>query len=175
MEIDGQVIEASRKFFPELSAGFEDPRVEIFVADGFDHLENHRNYYDAILVDSIDPIGEAAKLFTESFYAIASNALKANGVMTCQSESPFFSAPVMKTIIENLGKSFAHVAPYTAFIPTYPSGQWSFTFATKGSRKPLEIQPDWNQPFLADLKYFSPEIFNAAFVLPPWLRKALYS
>jgi spermidine synthase len=64
------------------------------------------------------------------------------------------------------------VAPYLAHIPTYPSGLWSFTFvsdAVDPHRAPLQREPD----FLGELRYLTPELLRAAFVLPNYVRKRL--
>ncbi|XP_028116150.1 spermidine synthase-like [Camellia sinensis] len=43
-------------FFPELAIGFEDPRVQLHIADAVEFLRNvPKGKYDAIIVDSSDP------------------------------------------------------------------------------------------------------------------------
>ncbi|CAN1158389.1 Spermine synthase [Linum perenne] len=57
-EIDRMVIDVSKKFFPELAVGFEDPRVHLHVGDAVEFLQQApRGKYDAIIVDSSDPVG----------------------------------------------------------------------------------------------------------------------
>jgi spermidine synthase len=172
VEIDGMVIEASRKFFPALAKDLDDPRVKVLVADGFDHLDNHPAAYDVILVDSMDPVGEAAKLFTTPFFAKVKRSLKPGGIAVFQSESPFYHTEVLRDLVLSLRRLFTHAAPYLAHIPTYPSGLWSFTFASDAVN-PLAAKLR-AAPQLADaLKYFHPDLFAAAFVTPNYLRKAL--
>ena len=171
-EIDGEVIEVSRKYFPAVAAGLDDPRVEIFVRDGFDHLDEHQQYYDVILTDSIDPVGEAVKLFSESFYNKAKQSLRPGGVFVCQSESPFISLDVLAKVHGTLGKLYTHTQPYLVYIPTYPTGMWSFSMASD-TVKPKEVEPDFSPPFLQELKYFTPDIFRSAFALPKQIHDAL--
>ncbi len=172
VEIDKMVIDVSRRFFPALSAGYDDPRVEVFVADGFDHLETHREWYDVIIVDSIDPVGEAAKLFTPEFYAKVKQGLRAGGNFVCQSESPFYNGEVLRQVHGALEPLFNHVHPFLAYIPTYPAGMWSFTFASD-EVDPENVSLAWEQDFIPQLKYFTPEIFRASFATPNFVNALL--
>ncbi|XP_065002824.1 spermine synthase-like isoform X6 [Musa acuminata AAA Group] len=56
-EIDKMVIDVCKQFFPDLSVGFDDPRVRLHVADGIKFLRDAPEaMYDVIIVDSSDPI-----------------------------------------------------------------------------------------------------------------------
>ncbi|KAL4557012.1 hypothetical protein LXL04_035182 [Taraxacum kok-saghyz] len=56
-EIDKMVIDVSKKFFPDLAVGFEDPRVHLHVGDAFEFIQHvPKGKYDAIIVDSSDPV-----------------------------------------------------------------------------------------------------------------------
>ncbi len=172
VEIDRMVIDASREYFPALSAGLDDPRVEVLVADGFDHLERASAAYDVIIVDSVDPVGEAAKLFSAPFYGHARHALREGGIFVCQSESPFYNGNVLVDVIEKLGALYAHAAPYLAHIPTYPSGLWSFCFASDAVN-PETAQPRSDPELTGGLRYFTPALFRAAFTKPAYLAASL--
>jgi len=170
VEIDQVVIDASRQFFPALAKDLDDSRVKVLVKDGFDHLDNHQSAYDVILVDSMDPVGEAAKLFTSPFFAKVKAALKPGGIAVFQSESPFYHTDILRQLLASMKTIFRHVAPYLAAIPTYPSGLWSFTFASDAVN-PLTCTLR-SEPALADgLKYFHPDLFRAAFVTPNYVRQ----
>jgi len=172
VEIDRMVIDASREFFPAVSAKLDDARVEVRVADGFDHVAEARDAYDVIIVDSIDPMGEAAKLFSAPFYDHAKKALRKGGIFVCQTESPFYNGEVVKGVLEKLGALYAHAAPYLAHIPTYPSGLWSFCFASDAV-DPHAAEPQADAPFIPRLKYYTPAMFRAAFTPPKYLSDAL--
>lgn len=172
VEIDAEVIETSRRFFPALSAGLDDPRVAIECQDGFAYLEHHPGAFDAIIVDSIDPVGEAAKLFTSAFYARVKAALRPAGIAVFQTESPFYNGEVLAQAVDRLSPFFAHVAPFLAHVPTYPSGLWSFTCASQGA-DPRTVILEREPPFLADLRYFNFRVFQAAFALPNYIQQTL--
>ena len=170
VEIDEQVIEVCRKFLPELAAKFDDPRVEIHIADGVEYLKDRRQAYDVILIDSSDPLGPAEGLFTEAFYADASRALKKEGLLAIQSESPFYTPKLVQDIYRALSRHFPWVRLYTASVPTYSTAPWGFMLA---SRRYLESAgPRRSKPIPAT-RYYSPEIHKAAFVLPPFIKELL--
>ncbi|MCZ6628284.1 MAG: polyamine aminopropyltransferase [SAR324 cluster bacterium] len=172
VEIDQMVIDVSREYFPQVAAGLDDARVEIHVGDGFDRVERARAEFDVIIVDSIDPMGEAAKLFSATFYGHARRALREGGILVCQTESPFYNGNVVKGVIEKLRGLFTHAAPYIAHIPTYPSGLWSFSFASDAvdpKTAPLRPEPE----FLSALKYYTPQVSQAAFTTPRYMQTSL--
>ena len=163
-EIDERVIEAARRFLPSLSAGFGDPRLTLAVGDGIAHVRAHPGTYDAILVDSTDPVGPAEGLFGAEFYRMAAAALRPGGILAAQTESPFLNRDLIRRIQANMKEAFPFRRLYLAAIPTYPSGLWSFTLAS-GAEVPY-LAPR-TAPGLA-ARYYTPEIHRAAFVLPPF-------
>jgi spermidine synthase len=58
VEIDGRVVELSKKFLPFMACGFESELVKLVIGDGFEFMKNHREAFDVIITDSSDPIGE---------------------------------------------------------------------------------------------------------------------
>ena len=166
VEIDEDVVKVSRKFFPEITSGYDDARVELIIGDGIKFVENSPRKYDIVTVDSTDPFGPAKGLFSEKFYRDVYNCLSGDGILTVQSETPFYDIDATKLIYENLRKSFPIVRVYLAFIPTYPAGIWSFCLASK-LYDPLA---DFDQRRYTDLslplKYYNSAIHKAAFALP---------
>jgi hypothetical protein len=58
------VPEVSKKYFPAMAVGFEDPRVKLHICDGIKFVQDsEEGSYDAIIVDSSDPVGPAEVLF----------------------------------------------------------------------------------------------------------------
>ncbi|WP_373531876.1 polyamine aminopropyltransferase [Vampirovibrio sp.] len=173
-EIDGEVIEVCKKYLPSIAGKLDDPKVEIEVRDGAAYIAEHPNTFDVILIDSTDPIGPGEKLFTQEFYTHVLAALTENGIMACQSESPV-AVPDECIRINRLLKSvFPYVQPYTACIPSYPGGQWTWSFCSKGL-KPLE---NINAPVASELektcRFYNQEIHKTVFVLPNYV-KAIFN
>lgn len=122
VEIDGKVIEYSKKFLPEIAGELENPRVEVIVGDGFMHIAEAENEYDVIMVDSTEPVGPAVNLFTKGFYAGIAKALKEDGIFVAQTDNPWFKADLIREVQRDVKEIFPIVKLYTANVPTYPSG-----------------------------------------------------
>ena len=92
VEIDGAVIDACKEHLPAIAASFDHPKLELIVDDGIEFLKNaSAGAYDLIIVDGSDPVGPAEGLFSVSFYTNCYNALKENGILVAQGESPKFN------------------------------------------------------------------------------------
>ncbi len=169
-EIDGEVVEASRRYLPEISSALAHPRVEIIIEDGIEHVRKHREYYDVIIVDSTEPIGAAVALFTREFYQDAQAALREGGILVAQTESPFFNQDLIRNAYCRLKSIFPLAYLYLASIPTYPSGLWSFILASK-EHDPLKVQIP--RCPLEKMRYYCAEIHRGAFALPLFVRELL--
>lgn len=172
-EIDGLVIEKSIELLPTMAGEINgsNPRVKLHVDDGLAYIREHQNEFDVILVDSTDPIGPAVGLFEEDFYRLVFGALKEDGIMVAQSESPFYHADIQKSMFRNLRAVFPVVEMYQAFIPTYPSGLWSFAFASKKYHpvRDFDRQRAANRDF--HTRYYNEDLHLGAFMLPTFARE----
>jgi len=172
VEIDREVVEVARKEFPSIASKLEDERVNLIFDDGREFVKSKKDEYDAIIVDCSDPVGPSKVLYEEEFYRDCVKALKKGGVFVTQSESPFAQREIHKRVVNELMRVFEIVRPYLAFIPTYPSGMWSFTFASN-DLDPLGVNPgalgESYRKFIEEngkLKYYNPEIHYGAFAIP---------
>jgi spermidine synthase len=100
VEIDQQVINICKKFFPDVSCALNDERVSIINVDGADHAKFCNDLYDVIIIDSTDPFSVGESLFKESFYSNLKNLLKYNGIIVSQSESMFYDLDLIKNMHE---------------------------------------------------------------------------
>ncbi|MEW9500891.1 polyamine aminopropyltransferase [Jeotgalibacillus marinus] len=167
VEIDGKVIEYSKKYLPEIAGDLEDARVEVVVGDGFMHIAESENIYDVIMVDSTEPVGPAVNLFTKGFYSGISKALKEDGIFVAQSDNPWFKGDLIKQVMSDVKEIFPITRLYTANIPTYPSGLWAFTLGSK-KHDPLKIAEERFHEI--DTKYYTEELHYASFVLPKFVK-----
>ena len=170
-EIDREVVEVAQAYFPDLAQGLRDPRVHHRYEDGAAFVANHPDQYDVIIVDSSDPIGPAEVLFQEAFFRNIHRALRPGGIATTQSESYLYHNDLIRHLAGFCREIFAHYAYYHAQVPTYPSGTIGFGFCSRGPA-PLDIQPGRAES-LGRLRYYSPQVHQAAFVLPPALLQHL--
>ncbi|SHJ79271.1 spermidine synthase [Anaerobranca californiensis DSM 14826] len=168
VEIDGRIIELSKQYLPEIAVALTgEPKVEVKVEDGIKHINESKNTYDVILVDSTEPVGPAVGLFSQDFYQGIYDALKEDGLMVAQTESPFFNGDLITSVNKRLRNIFPYVKTYLASIPTYPSGLWSFTM---GSKKYKIEDVDINNLYSIETKYFTPELMLASTKLPKFVQ-----
>lgn len=166
-EIDARVVENARKYLPSISCALDDPKVEVRYQDGIKHVQEHKNTYDIICVDSPDPIGPAVGLYGKEFYQYVYESLTEDGIFVGQTESPLFNQKLLKRVNESVSSLFPITRVFLAFIPTYPGGMWSFTMGSK-KHDPLEVLADKFPGY--QTRYYSPEIHKAAFALPPFVQ-----
>jgi len=170
VEIDKEVIDASKKFFPQLTKGLH-KNSQIIVGDGIDYVKKTKSKFDLIIIDSTDPIGPAEGLFTDAFYNNCKNILTENGILALQAESPYFHSESIGIFSKRLKKIFGNIYPYLAHIPTYPSGMWQFLLCSK---KPLDvdsIETKISSHFLSKLHYYNHDLHKAVFKLPTFVKR----
>jgi len=176
-EIDALVVEASRKYFPAVASGLDDPRVEVMIGDGVDYMKKHSaKALDLVIVDSTDPIGPGEGLFSGDFYRSVAAALREGGLMVCQSESPWFDKPMLHRIHRNVSAGFSFRAPYIASVPTYPRGFWSWTMASQNPIDPAKYDRSRLCDLLSQgegLHFLNHELMTGVFALPNYFRKKI--
>lgn len=172
-EIDSGVIEAAKEFFPEVACGLKDPRVEIRVGDGIAYMKTLENEVDIVLVDSTDPVGPGEGLFTKDFYRSVKKALKTDGIMAAQSESPWLEKEFLLKIKNNIAAGFEYIKPYVGSVPTYPFGLWSWTMASNQKLETEKFNKDRFLKVADDLQYLTVNCAKLAFEIPPFYRKKL--
>ena len=174
VELDERVTRVSEKFFPELCESNNDPRARLHFADGIKWVADAKpETYDVIIIDSTDPVGPAAGLFSESFYKNCFRALRPNGVVVGQSESPLFHADLILSVQKSFkAAGFLDVA--TLFFPqcTYPSGWWSATLACKDG-PPSQFRRADAEKKSFPTRYYNAAIHTAALATPEFLARQL--
>jgi spermidine synthase len=171
VELDERVTRVSEKFFPELCESNNDPRARLHFADGIKWVADAKpETYDVIIIDSTDPVGPAAGLFSEAFYKNCFRALRPHGIVVGQSESPLFHADLILSVQKSFkAAGFRDVA--TLFFPqcTYPSGWWSATMAGKDmALANFRAQDAVAKAFAT--RYYNRDIHAAALASPEFLR-----
>jgi len=174
VEIDGMVIDVSKKYFPTVACGLDNPKVSVLVQDAIDFIKGKENIYDVVLIDSTDPIGPGEGLFNEGFYNNVKRALKKGGIVVPQTEGPFGQSDNMKKTYKLLRKVFKYVAPYTGPMPTYPGGYWSWGFCSE------DVEPPFNSDKIDDVraskiastcKIYNKKLHSAVFNVPNFVKE----
>lgn len=179
VELDRAVVEACRRYLPQVSRkAFDDPRLHLRFADGYEFVEKAQEAFDAIIIDLTDPSppGPSLRLFTAEFYRAARRILKEEGLIVTQSSSPLLLTDDLLRVYANLKAVFPLVRVYLAPVPSYPGVLWSFTLASEGN-DPLALDEATVRQRLEargiSPRYYSPQIHLASFALPPFLADLL--
>lgn len=136
VDIDKGVIDASRKYLPELSGGaFEDPRVNVKIEDAFAFLKRVEKPYDLIAMDVTDVYEEedgelSERLFTNEFYSDCSAALSENGFLVSQADNHVFCPYSMVDLLSELGNVFPKTGSFQALVPSF-GGYSGYVWASK--------------------------------------------
>jgi len=171
VDIDRMVVDASRTYLPAVSCALDDPRLEIRYEDAAAYIAGRQDEFDFIAVDSTDPAGPGERLFTPEFYRNCRVALRTGGILTAQSESPFFDPGIVENLYASARTAFEHVWMYTAIMPSYVSGLWSFMFCSRGPDPLRDFQQQRFAESVFDLGYYSADMHRACFALPPRIQQ----
>lgn len=172
-EIDEEVIALSKEFIPSTAVGLSHEKATVFVGDGLEYLRGHKNDFDAIFVDSTDPVGFAEGLFRRPFYEDVVRALRPGGILVQQSESPFLlKQEWWAPTFQNLKQVFSKVHAYGASIPMYPTGYWTFAFSSNDTDPWAHFDPR-RADAMEGLRYYHKGLQQAAFVLPKFAMEIL--
>jgi spermidine synthase len=172
-DIDEQVTRMAEKYFPELCESNADPRAQLLFDDGIAYMADCApGSVDIVIVDSTDPVGPAEGLFNKAFYDSCFRALKDDGILVQQSESPLVLLELIKAMRAEMRK-----AGFTAFKtlpfpqPCYPTGWWSSTLARKSGGFGFREHDARAKAF--DSRYYSADIHRGALIAPPFVAAAL--
>ena len=146
VEIDSMVIEAAEKYLPQTASALRDKRVTIHIADGLKFVRQKTDEYDVILVDSTDPFGPGEGLFTREFYGNCKRALKADGILANQHESPFYAADAPTNALPPSSRWLAFMRPTS--LPT-PAVTGSLASPQTGGGRKMQTRlfgKNWGSP-----------------------------
>lgn len=172
-DIDERVTRVSERFFPWVGEAAADPRAELIFDDGIRYIEEHKNTFDVIAIDSTDPVDHAVGLFRREFYEKVAAALRPGGVMTAQTESPHWEAHTVGAIYAEQRAAFTHATAYASWVPTYPSGCWTMAFASNDRNWDAHFDTERAERLETQCGYYNRAVHGAAFALPTFARQAV--
>ena len=180
VEIDASVVEFSKQHFPEFTKPvLADKRFDLIIDDGMAFVQQTRERFDVVIVDSTDPEGPGAVLFTYDFYAACKRCLTPGGVLVTQNGVPFFQPAELVQSVGYFRKLFKDAGCYVASIPTYVGGHMAMGWATddrKLREVPVKTIADrYRKAGRFPTKYWTPEVHQAAFALPRFIAERVAS
>lgn len=175
-EIDQAVIDLCRQHFPEISNGaYDDPRTDVVIADGTQFVAATKARFDVVLVDSTDPIGPGAVLFTKEFYSNCRRVLKPGGVLVTQNGLPFLQSAELKESVGHFRALFKDASAYMATTPSYFGDAMAYGWASDDDslrqHTAKKIKKRHEKAGAFTTRYWNPDVQVAAFALPNYVRE----
>lgn len=176
-EIDRSVVDLSLEYYPEIAGGcFDDPRCDLVIADGLKYVAGSKEKFDAIIVDSSEPIGPSAVLHTPRFFADCRRAMQDGGIFVTQNGLPFLFPDHLAGTTRALGTLFGKVAPYMCTQPCYFGGPFALNWASDNVSA-LEITEKKltrrSTKRAVVTRYWTPAVHLAAFALPRYVERVV--
>jgi spermidine synthase len=180
VDIDKDVIDVSRKYLPDYSAGaFDDKRAHIYNTDARKWLAGSKEKFDVVIIDLTEPVeeGPAYLLYTKEFYGIVASKLTHNGLISVQSGSTSYVELVnIRAVARTLRSIFPIVRTYQADIPSF-GGPWGFCVASMNidpvKLPPVEVDRRVKARNLDHLRFYDGIAHRGMFTFPRHMRKAL--
>ncbi len=181
IDIDGLVVEASKKHLPSYSSGaFENPKTELIIGDAKKWIEEYQGpKLDVIISDLTEPKPSdlSGSLLTVDFFHTIQSQLSQDGILSLQSSrGTYQQLEAHCIIVERLKKVFPNVTPGSCLIPSFACN-WTFTLAGR-SVEPLK-NPDiidttiQSRNLVDKLHYLDKESYHRMYLLPKYHRDAL--
>lgn len=174
-EIDGRVVDLCRLHLPGADWALSSPKVSVHICDGVQFVREVSQPYDLIIVDSTDPVGVGAGLFSAGFYTDCLRALTPDGILINQHESPFYSGDAREMVRthQKLRHVFPVCAVYQFHMPSYASGHWLFGFSSPSKRPLADAQFERWEALKITVRYYNTALHKGCFALPGYVQELL--
>ncbi len=174
VEIDPAVIEFAKRHFPEFTKPvFADKRFECVIDDGMRYVAETKRRFDVIIVDSTDPQGPGAVLFTKAFYQGCKRCLAPGGILVTQNGVPMLQPGELASSLGHFRELFRDATCYVAAIPTYVGGHMAMGYASDDRRlraaSEATIAARYRRAGRFATRYWTPAVHRAAFALPRFI------
>ena len=177
VEIDEGVIAFCREYLPSIGENiFDSPRARVIITDGAKYVAETDDRYDVIIIDSTDPVGPGAILFSAEFYKNCKRCLTPGGILVTQNGVAFVQQEEVTTSYRRLKSIFKDVTFYVAAVPTYNGGFMTFGWATDNEelrKQPLSVIAERYAKSRIKTGYYNPEIHLGSFALPNYVRELM--
>jgi len=176
VEIDLRVIELSQKYLPTIGGNaWSDSRLNLEIKNGIDWVKHTKeNSYDVIIIDGADPIGPSKELFSNAFLKDCKRILKPGGILATQSESPESFQQIHINIVKVLREILDYADPMIGSVSIYPSGLWSWTFASMEKPKYMHPKKSRVKEISENCQIWSERLHQGAFnTIPAFIEREL--
>ncbi|HEY5425143.1 MAG TPA: hypothetical protein VIJ77_01190 [Candidatus Tumulicola sp.] len=179
VDIDGLVIDLSKRYLPEWSDGaFDDPRARTIVGDALAFLRDDRDRYGTIVSDLTEPLEDSPSnpLFNDDVFRSIKARLSDGGVYVLQaSTAAVHNASLHCKMARTLRRHYAHVASFFTHVPSFDT-DWAF-LACSDRVDVAALEPAAIDAYCAGLRgenfFYDAQTHRRLFSLPLYLRRAL--
>ncbi|MDQ2871609.1 MAG: spermidine synthase [Candidatus Eremiobacteraeota bacterium] len=179
VDIDGQVVELSKKYLAEWSDGaFEDRRARVIVGDALKFLADDKDTYGVIISDLTEPLEDSPSnpLFCYEVFRNIKARLADGGVYVLQaSTAGFHNMSLHAKMARTLRRHYRFVASFYAHVPAFDN-DWAF-LACSDRVDLSELPPDRIDAYCAQLRgenfFYDAQTHRRIFALPLYLRREL--
>jgi len=179
VDIDGEVVELSKRFLPEWSAGaFNDPRANVIVGDALEFLDEDRGSYGVVISDLTEPLegSPSNPLFCDAVFKQIKARLQRGGVYVLQaSTAGFHNLSLHAKMARTLRRHYAHVVSYVTHVPAFDN-DWAFlacSDAADASHLEERAVAEYCSQLSGENFFYDAETHRRIFALPLYLRRAL--
>jgi spermidine synthase len=179
VDIDGQVVELSKKYLPEWSDGaFDDPRARVVIGDALAFLKDDRETYGVVISDLTEPLPDSPSfpLFNGDVFCDVKARLAPGGVYVLQaSTAGFHNMALHAKMARSLRGYFTHVRTFYTHVPAFDN-DWAF-LACSDRVDLAAVPPDRIERYAGSLRgenaFYDAETHRRLFALPLYLRREL--
>jgi spermidine synthase len=179
VDIDGDVVELSKRYLPEWSAGaFEDSRANVIVGDALAYLREDAGFYGAIVSDLTEPLEDSPSnpLFCDAVFADIKARLAPGGVYVLQaSTAGFHNMSLHVKMARTLRRYYRFVRSFFTHVPAFDN-DWAF-LACSDAVDVASLAPERIDAYVAGLRgsnyFYDAETHRRIFSLPLYLRREL--
>ena len=179
VDIDGQVVELSKKYLPEWSDGaFDDPRARVIIGDALKFIKEDGDQYGVVISDLTEPLPDSPSfpLFNGDVFRDIKVRLAPGGVYVLQaSTAGFHNMDLHAKMARSLRTHFKHVCSFYAHVPAFDN-DWAFLVCSD-DKDVSATDPARIDAYVAGLRgenwFYDSETHRRLFALPLYLRRAL--
>ena len=179
VDIDGLVVELSKKFLPEWADGaFDDPRARVIIGDALAFMREDRERYGVIISDLTEPLEDSPSntLFNEDVFGLIKSRLADGGIYVLQaSTAAFHNASLHCKMARTLRKQYRHVTSFFEFVPAFDT-DWAFLACSDRidlSTLDAAKIDDYCRSLSGESFFYDAQTHRRLFALPLYLRRML--
>ncbi len=173
VEDDPAILEAQRRFFPELATALSDPRMRLAQESAESFARDSKERFDLAVLQPREDPGEGSP--GQSFYCDCFRLLSGDGILVTAAGSAHYTARRRELVsaVGKLKRLFPSYRLYRVDSPAVEGGSRLLSFASKKYDPVKDFAPDrWAKRDLAT-RYYDADVHKAAFALPRYIAEIL--